>query len=85
MQFIVCPFYVNRVVKNSNSTSQTKLFAKLSLKYFPPVFHNAHKTFTENTVESPEIIVDGLLVYPLSSSYVPYPKRHYPPKPHAIE
>ena len=43
VQFIVCPFYINRIVKNSNGSSQATLFAKLS-----PLSTTSPQTFTEN-------------------------------------
>lgn len=65
-QFIVYPFYVNKVVKLSNNTSQAKLFAK-SLPHGPAIFHSASEAFTGSLIKNVEITVAGLLLYPLSS------------------
>lgn len=72
--------YVDRVVKISNNSSQTKLFAKcFSLQFSAmPV-----KLSWGTQVRNIDILVGGLL-HPLSSSYLPHPKgRHSPSKLHA--
>lgn len=72
VQFIVCPFYSNRIVKNSNGSSQATLFAKLS-----PLSTTSPKTFTEN-IENVEIVACLLIL--CTQHRLPHPKRHYPTK-----
>ena len=45
----------------------------------PLLFHNAPQTFTENTGWECRNCC-WWFTYPLSSSYLPHPKRHYPPQ-----
>lgn len=52
VQVVVCLFYINRIVKNSDSSSQATLY---------PISTTSPQTFPENMVESVEIVA-GLLI-----------------------